>query len=682
VKSIGKFEIIETLGKGGYGTVYRVLDSILNIERAIKILHPALLADPVFIERFRREAQIVARLNHPNIIPVYEMDQIGEHIYISMKYMPGGSLKNILMRQGRLSYERSLDIVNQVASALEYAYLQEKLIHCDIKPENILFDRDGTAYLGDFGFARALSEVDSISMKQSGGIIGTPSYIAPEIWDGMKPRQSTDVYSLACTFYEMITGQILFSGTTTEVITKHTVKGPKFNSDWTSKAPKGLQKELKNALARNPEDRTHTPEKFVRKLQKLIVTKNPNDDADREKGKDKLKLPISTPWIIGGGIALLLTTIFYVIVFFSILTHIELENTAISNPIISSDTPIKITYTIEKQFINTNTPTIMQHTDTPFIPPTRLILPVKQATKIPESKDSISSDNVKSLVELGRWELGFDINSLALTPDGEFLITDGEHINIWRSIDGSLFRNLTYPGKGVVVSRDGRYLAYRIDETIQLFNLKTETFPISIEDLGQYDTGLDFSPDGDKLATRCNDSTICMWDTQQGNLLMSFGSIQHGLVDIAFSPNGKYLAVSGNAGLLEIWNVHEARLLFQPKVSDSWFSNLVFNSDNQYLSVAGYEGVELIDLNNGKIIKNFNNPPIFPFIVLFSPDGKLLISADSETSNVYFWNVSNQELLHVLDIKISNIIDIIFSPNGKFIYIATGKKDIRIFGIQ
>jgi serine/threonine protein kinase len=270
-KTIGKFEILETLGQGGYGIVYRVKDTILNVERALKVLHPVLLADPTFIERFKREAQIMARLDHPHIVPVYEMDQISEHVYISMKYVPAGSLKDVLKHQGRLSFDRALEITKQIASALEYAYQQpEKLIHRDIKPSNILFEKDGSVRLSDFGFAKALSSADSISLSASGGMIGTPNYMAPEIWRGKGATAATDVYSLACVFYEMITGEMLFSGETpADIMTKHVLDEPKFPTDWSVGIPDGINGVLGKAFSKDTGLRYNTAKKFIDALNGL-----------------------------------------------------------------------------------------------------------------------------------------------------------------------------------------------------------------------------------------------------------------------------------------------------------------------------------------------------------------------------------------------------------------------------
>jgi serine/threonine protein kinase len=282
ISKLGKYELYEELGRGGFGTVYRARDLMLEVERAVKVLHPSLGASPEFIGRFRREARVSAQLDHPNIVPVYEFGEENGYFFLVMKYMPAGSLKELLARDGALSFARSLEIMLQVASALDYAYSQpEKLIHRDIKPGNILFDGTlakpgslGSARLADFGFAKALGEkTGSSSLSTSGGMVGTPSYMAPEIWRHKEFTPATDVYSLACLFFEMITGKVLFAGDSpADIMTMHVLDGPQFPAQWPDGVPNGITAVLGKALSAQSQDRYQTTAEFASALQALQVT--------------------------------------------------------------------------------------------------------------------------------------------------------------------------------------------------------------------------------------------------------------------------------------------------------------------------------------------------------------------------------------------------------------------------
>lgn len=267
LSTLGKYTLYESLGRGGYGTVYRAQEPVLQVVRAVKVLHQELLADPQFIERFRLEARTAARLEHPHIVPVYELSQDQGRYFLAMKYMPGGSLKELLEKDGRLAFPRALEITRQVASALEYAHKQG-VVHRDVKPANILFDEDGSVRLSDFGFSRAMQASSSGSISASGGVIGTPQYIAPEIWRGKPATPAADVYSLACVFIEMLTGQVLFSGDSpAEIMTRHILDGPQFPQAWPEGTPAHIEAVLAKALASRPQERYAGPGEFTAALQ-------------------------------------------------------------------------------------------------------------------------------------------------------------------------------------------------------------------------------------------------------------------------------------------------------------------------------------------------------------------------------------------------------------------------------
>lgn len=273
--TLGKYRAVALLGKGGFGTVFRAIDTTLDRQVALKVLHPQLVSEPNFVERFRNEAKTIAALRHPNVVGVYELGEDNGRWFITMEYMPGGTLKDRLAQQGRLSFAETLHILQQVCAGLEAAHA-EGLIHRDIKPGNILFDKRGIAVVGDFGLARVaqLSSMASSSSSSAGGV-GTPFYKAPELWRGKPPASpATDVYALACVAYEMLSGHVLFDGDTPDVvITKHVVDGPDFGADWLpADAPAGLSEVLQHALAMKPAERYATAQAFADALNEQEAT--------------------------------------------------------------------------------------------------------------------------------------------------------------------------------------------------------------------------------------------------------------------------------------------------------------------------------------------------------------------------------------------------------------------------
>jgi len=199
-------EIMELLGAGGMGVVYKARQPGLDRHVALKVLSPKLTSDPEFVARFNREAKAMAALNHPGIVQVFDYGRDGDLCYLVMEFVDGQSLRD-LMKSTRLPPEEALKVVPKICEALGYAH-SKGVIHRDIKPENILVDRDGRVKIADFGLARILSGEGVASVTVSRVVMGTPGYMAPEQYQGMKVDHRADIYSLGAVFYEMLTGEV------------------------------------------------------------------------------------------------------------------------------------------------------------------------------------------------------------------------------------------------------------------------------------------------------------------------------------------------------------------------------------------------------------------------------------------------------------------------------------------
>ena len=253
--TLGKYDLHEELGRGGFGTVCRATDTTLGREVALKVLHPQLTTDPDFLDKFRKEARTVAQLKSRDIVTIYELGELDSRVFIAMEYMEGGSLREKLEKEGAMSFEETLKIMCQICAGLEVAH-EQGLVHRDIKPANILFDAKGNAAISDFGLAKAISN-SSISAMSSMGGVGTPAYRAPELWDfGPPVSAAADIYSLGCVLFEMITGRVLFDADTTErIITQHLVTGPKIPATFPVGTPAAIRGILTKALAKEPAQR-------------------------------------------------------------------------------------------------------------------------------------------------------------------------------------------------------------------------------------------------------------------------------------------------------------------------------------------------------------------------------------------------------------------------------------------
>jgi arabinogalactan oligomer/maltooligosaccharide transport system substrate-binding protein len=246
----GKYRVLGELGRGGFATVFRAVDTTLDREVALKILHPQLLADSAFVQRFRQEARTLAALRHPQIITVYEVGEAEGRLFIAMDLAHGPSLAQSIARRVRVPWSEALALLRPVAEALDYAHRQG-IVHRDLKPANILLDQERGALLTDFGFARLMSE-SSLVLSMSGGVLGTPGYIAPEVWDGSVAEAPADIYALGCIAYEMLTGEALFRGQTPIQVMRAHDRGPAFPEAWQDDVPPGMAAVLGKALAHDP----------------------------------------------------------------------------------------------------------------------------------------------------------------------------------------------------------------------------------------------------------------------------------------------------------------------------------------------------------------------------------------------------------------------------------------------
>ncbi len=203
-----RYELEELVGTGGMSSVYRARDTLLERPVALKILHEHFESDEEFVERFRREARAVARLSHPNIVGVIDRGEAGERQFIVFEYVDGENLKEMIDRTGPLPVRRAIELGLDIAQGLSFAH-KNGLVHRDVKPQNVLLANGGEVKVTDFGIARSL-EVQGVT--QTGTVLGTSNYIAPEQASGRPVSPQTDVYSLGVVLYELLTGEVPFPG--------------------------------------------------------------------------------------------------------------------------------------------------------------------------------------------------------------------------------------------------------------------------------------------------------------------------------------------------------------------------------------------------------------------------------------------------------------------------------------
>lgn len=259
-----RYELIERQGTGGMATVYRAHDRMLERTVAIKLLRKDLSSDPAFRQRFHREAKAAANLSHQNIVTIHDFGLHRDQLFIVMEYVPGTDLKTILQQRGRLNAEDSVALLIQACAGIGYAH-RAGLVHCDIKPHNMLVTPDKRLKVVDFGIARALA---SISPDERSEVVwGSPQYFSPEQASGYPPSPASDVYSLGVVMYEMLTGKLPFNGKTAEELARlHRDAAPLPPRLFNPAIPETLERIVLKVLSKEPSARYRTADQMGRVL--------------------------------------------------------------------------------------------------------------------------------------------------------------------------------------------------------------------------------------------------------------------------------------------------------------------------------------------------------------------------------------------------------------------------------
>jgi serine/threonine protein kinase len=272
-----RYELEELVGTGGMSSVYRAKDLLLERRVALKILHDTYGADASTVERFRREARAVAQLSHPNIVTVIDRGEDEHRQFIVFEYVDGENLKELIERTGRLPVRRALELAVQIGRALAFAH-QAGLVHRDVKPQNVLLNGDGEPKVTDFGIARSL---DVEGMTQTGTVMGTSNYIAPEQASGLPVGPHTDVYSLGVVLFELLTGELPFTGESFVAIAmRHVHEPPPSVLELRPEVPLRVVNAVEQALAKAPEDRFASMDDFVAELESALAELGASPEED------------------------------------------------------------------------------------------------------------------------------------------------------------------------------------------------------------------------------------------------------------------------------------------------------------------------------------------------------------------------------------------------------------------
>ena len=289
-----RYELVAQQGSGGMSVIYRALDRMLGRTVAVKILRPNLTKGsegPAFVERFQQEARTFAMMSHPNIVTIHDVGNDGATYYIVMEMIDGDDLKKLIKSRGALPVDKALDLGIQICAALGFAH-RSKMVHADVKPQNVLINRDGVVKVTDFGIAQALT--DTLPQTRSEVVWGSPHYFSPEQARGEKPTPASDVYSIGIVLFEMFTGRLPYVGKDSRELALSHLQGEiplakEFNAD----LPKELSNVIAKVMNKRPNDRYKHADQLGHILQEIR-------ERSRQSAQRTASGRMAPPTLVGG----------------------------------------------------------------------------------------------------------------------------------------------------------------------------------------------------------------------------------------------------------------------------------------------------------------------------------------------------------------------------------------------
>src|SRR5215813_67235 len=264
--SNGRYEILNLLGQGAMGAVYKAKDNELDRWVAIKVIQPMLVSSPAILRRFKQELILARQISHKNVVRIFDIGETDGMKFITMEYIDGGDLKSLIIERGKIPPQEAMDIVRQICHALQAAHA-EGVVHRDLKPQNIMMDQNGRVVVMDFGIAHSQ---ETPSMTMTGALMGTPEYMSPEQAKGEKTDSRADIFAVGIILYEMLTGKIPFrAGTVIETMYKRTQERATPPVDLDPSVPVQANRIVMKCLEKDPANRYQTVEELLKDVESV-----------------------------------------------------------------------------------------------------------------------------------------------------------------------------------------------------------------------------------------------------------------------------------------------------------------------------------------------------------------------------------------------------------------------------
>ena len=631
-QQLGNYRLVRLLGQGGFAEVYLGQHIYLDTSAAIKVLHTRLDSDDV--EHFLAEARTIARLLHPNIVRVLEFNVEDMTPYLVVDYAPNGTLRRRHPRGVPLPPATVVSYTRQVAAALSYAH-EQKVIHRDVKPENMLVGRRNEILLTDFGIALVAQSSRYSGSQGIQNMAGTIAYMAPEQIQSLACPNS-DQYSLGIVVYEWLSGTRPFQGTFTEIAVKQTIAPPPSLREKVPDLSPAVEEVVMKALAKDPLQRFENVQAFALALERAFSAELASSSSLTGSPADEIQPPSSKNTI-------LLSTV-----------ETPEESFATVQSLPPEHIPLPPTTSLNA------TPSLQQPETTSLPSP---------AQHRPISRRSVVI-GLASLAAVGIAGGGIALLARMQTPSPPLqmqtmpLYTYTGHADWVWSVAWS-------PVSARIASASS-------DTTAQVWDAANGDHSLSHNHLDTVYT-VAWSLDGNRIASAGYDKTVQVWDPTFGDHFYTYTGHADWIWSVAWSPGGKRIASAGGDRTVQVWDAVDGRNAYIYRGHADSVYAVAWSPDGSRIASAGEDGtVQVWDPVNRNLLYTFRLYDTTMWSVAWSPDGKRIASANNNNT-VQVWSATDGSYQFILGGHTDFVYGVAWSPNGKYIASASGDKTVRVW---
>ncbi|HEY7347927.1 MAG TPA: serine/threonine-protein kinase [Ktedonobacterales bacterium] len=661
-QQFGNYRLVRLLGRGAFAEVYLAVQVFLGTEAAIKVLHTQ-LANAADIEKFRMEARTIATLTHPHIVRVLDFGVQDGTPYLLMDYAPNGSLRQLFPAGTPLAPATILPYLKQIAEALQYAH-DQRLIHRDVKPENMLLSRSNGVLLSDFGIALV---AQSSNYQETQSIAGTASYMAPEQLQG-KPRPASDQYALGVVVYEWLSGSRPFHGTFTEVAGQHMLAAPRPLREKIPTLSPAVERVVLTALAKDPKERFASIRAFANALEQATLVDNPQTYATRAQ----------TPPSPAGRSDGPQPSIYAAETVISALPGIPVppppQTTAGSGPpIVGPTVPASVQPGGPSGYAPAfnagwaaNTPSSPAPYADTFMSMAAPASPLAPAPGQTPPKKGISRRAVVIGGAAGLALIGGGAAAFLLLPKGSG--TAGTVVGSSPTAAGTGAATATAAPTETATSAPTETPTTPPQPGSTLYTYRGHTQAVAT---------LEWSPGGLVIVSGSYDHTVRIWNATNGNTLITYKKHTDQVWTVAGSSDSKYMASGGKDRAVHVWDPHDGNPVgLGPYTGHSGeIADLTWSPNNKLIASASYDNtVRVWEALTQQFIFTYSNHTDHVWSVDWSPDGSLVASG-SKDKTVHLWNPTNGTgtVVNIYKGHNDGVAAVAWSPNGK--RIASGSYD-------